>query len=174
MPIIAVVVLTLVFWGVYWFVRMGGIDHFQAQSVKRKEDARLAKARASERIAPLRAVDDPRDAAIVLMLLAARCNGDPTREQIAAVETIAATTFGFQDDLTGRMAQARFIAARAESFEQAAGLFSDLLMKRLTGEERRQLLGMVEQVAQFEGSPSDAQADALAVLKRRVGFAPAR
>src|SRR5262245_37339993 len=127
MPIIAAVALTLVFWLIYWFVRTGGMDHFQARSAQRKEEAPLAKARASEWIAPLHAVDDPRDAAIILMLLAARCSGDPTREQIAAIETMARTTFGFEHELTGRMAQARFIAGRADSFEQAAGLFSDLL-----------------------------------------------
>jgi hypothetical protein len=113
MPIIAVVVLTLVFWVAYWFVRMGGIDHFQARAQERKDTARLAKARESERIAPLRAVDDPRDAAIILMLLAVRCAGDPTREQIATIERIAGTTFGFERDLAERMAQARFIASRA-------------------------------------------------------------
>jgi len=52
----------------------------------RKDAARLAKARESERTAPLRAVDDPRDAAVILMLLMARVGGDPTREQIAAMD----------------------------------------------------------------------------------------
>jgi uncharacterized tellurite resistance protein B-like protein len=175
MPIIAVVVLTLVFWGAYWFVRMGGIDHFQAKSAQRKNEARLAKARESERTAALRAIDDPRDAAIILMLLVARANGDPTREQIATIEQIAATTFGFEQELTGRMTQARFIAGRADSFEQAAGLFSDLFMKRLTGAERQQLVGMIEQIAQAEHEPpSPAQAEALAVLRRRLAFAQAR
>jgi uncharacterized tellurite resistance protein B-like protein len=152
---------------------MGGIDHFQAKAKERKDAARLVKARESERTGALRAIDDPRDAAIILMLLAVRCAGDPTREQIATIEKIAATTFGFERELTERMAQARFIASRADSFEQAAGLFSDLLMKRLTADERRELVAMVEQVAHLDG-PLPAQAEALEVLKRRTGFAPAR
>jgi uncharacterized tellurite resistance protein B-like protein len=173
MPIIAVVALTLIVWVAYWFVRMGGIDHFRAKSAERRDAVRLAKARESERIAPLRAVEDPRDAATILMLLAARAGGDPTREQIAAIERIVRTTFGFEQELTERMAQARFIAGRADSFEQAAGLFSDLLMKRLTADERHQLIAMVDEVARVEG-PSPAQTEAIDVLKRRIGFAPVR
>jgi hypothetical protein len=45
MPVVAVIVLTLAFWGIYWFVRMGGIDHFRAKSAQRKDEARKALAR---------------------------------------------------------------------------------------------------------------------------------
>jgi uncharacterized tellurite resistance protein B-like protein len=173
MPIIAVVVLTLVFWGIYWFVRMGGIDHFQAKSAQRKEEARLAKARESQRVAPLRAVDDPRDAATILLFLVARVSGDPTREQIDTIERLVRSTFGFEHELTERMAQARFIASRADSFEQAAAVFSELLNKRLTVEERRQLIGMVEEVAWVDG-PLPAHTEAIQVLERRIALAPAR
>jgi uncharacterized tellurite resistance protein B-like protein len=172
MPVFAVVALTLLFWVAYWFIRMGGIDHFQAKAAQRKDAARLAKARESERIAPLRAIEDPRDAAAILMFLAARAAGDPTREHIETIENILRSVFGFDRELTERMAQARFIAARADSLEQAAGLFSDLLMKRLTAAERHQLIDMVQEVALVEG-PSPAQTEAVAALKRRIGFAPA-
>jgi uncharacterized tellurite resistance protein B-like protein len=172
MPAFVVVALTLVFWVAYWFIRMGGIDHYRAKAAQRRETARLAEARQSERLAPLRAVDDSRDAAAVLMLLAARAAGDPTREQIAVIENILRSVFGFKEELTGRMAQARFTAARADSFEQAAGLFSDLLMKQLSPDERSQLIDMVEEVSAVEG-PSPAQSEAVAVLKRRIGFAAA-
>jgi len=69
MPIVVLVAGTLVFWVIYWFIRMGGIDHFREQYARRKEEARRAQAREMERTAPLRAIDDPRDAATVLMLL---------------------------------------------------------------------------------------------------------
>jgi uncharacterized tellurite resistance protein B-like protein len=169
MPIIAAVASILLFWVAYWFIRMGGLDHLRAKSAQKKEETRFVKARASEQTAPLKAVDDPRDAAIILMLLMARVNGDPTREQIARIEKIAATTFGFENELPGRMAQARFIGGRAERFEQAVGLFSDMLMQRLTPEERNQLIGMVEEIARADGS-SLGQIEAIAALNRRVGL----
>jgi hypothetical protein len=172
MPAIALILSTLALWTIYWFVRMGGIDHIRAKRTQRKDADRLANARAVERSAPLRAIDDPRDAAVILMLLMAREGGDPTREQIAAIEKIARATFGFEHDLRERMTQARFIASRADSFAQAAALFADLFNKRLTVDEKRQLVEMVEEVANLEG-PREAHAEAVDLLARRVGLAPA-
>ena len=172
MPVIALILSTLAFWTIFWFVRMGGVDHIQAKRTQRKEAERLANARAVERIAPLRAIDDPRDAAVVLMLLMARETGDPTREQITAIEKIVRATFGFEHDLRARMTQARFIASRADSFAQAATMFADLFNKKLTLDERRQLVEMVEDVAELEGR-HEAHAQAVDVLARRVGLVPA-
>jgi hypothetical protein len=171
MPIVVLVVSTLAFWLIYWFVRMGGVDHFREQCARRKEEARRAKARKSERTAPLRAIDDPRDAALVLMLLIPR-GSDPTRAQFSAIEDTMRGVFGFDTDLIERLTQARFIATCAESFDEAAGLFSDLFNKRLTADERRELVAMVEKIARIDG-PSHSQTAALDVLQRRVGLAPA-
>jgi uncharacterized tellurite resistance protein B-like protein len=124
-----------------------------------------------ERTAPLRAIDDPRDAATVLMLLIPR-GRDPTTAQIAAIEKIMRAVLGFDADVIGRLTHARFIAGCAHSFAQAAGLFADLFNKRLTAEERRELVGMVEEVARIDGL-SAIQTAEIDVLKRRVGLAPA-
>ena len=94
MPIILLIVSTLAFWALYWFVQMGGIEHFRERRKQREDDAKRAVAKEASRTAPLRAVDDPRDAAAVLMLLIARQNGDPTREQIALIEDKLRTVFG--------------------------------------------------------------------------------
>jgi hypothetical protein len=171
MPVVAVILLTLAFWGIYWFVRMGGIDHFRAKSAQRKDEARKALARDLEWTGPLRAVDDPRDAATVLMLLIPR-GGDPTQPQIAAIEDALRTVFDFDQELTERLTQARFVAARADGFEHAAKLFADLIKKRLTAEEKQQLITMIEQVARLDG-PSQTQTAAIATLAQRIGLAPA-
>ena len=173
MPIIALVLSTLAFWMFYWFVRMGGVDHIRASSEKRKEEARRAAARERERTACLRAVDDPREAATILMLLIARVGGDPTKEHITAIERLIRVTFGFERELTERMTAARFIASRAEGFEQAAGLFSDLFNARLTTGERQELLGMLEEIAAVDG-PSTAHNEAVELIKRRIGLTSAR
>jgi len=173
MPIIALVLSTLAFWIFYWFVRMGGFDHVRASFAKRKEEARRAASLERERTACLRGVDDPREAATILMLLMARVGGDPTREHIAAIERLIRVVFGFERELTERMTAARFLASRAETFEQAAGLFSDLFNARLTSGERRELVDMLKEIAAVEG-PSTAHNAALELMKRRIGLAPAR
>jgi hypothetical protein len=172
MPIVGLILSSLAFWTLYWFFRMGGLEQLQAKRAQRKDSERIGRARETERIAPLRAVDDPRDAAITLMLLIAREGGDPTREHIAAIEKIARSTFGFDHDLAARMTQARFIASRADSFAQAAALFSDLFKKKLTHDEKHQLVDMVERAASFEQS-SETHVRAIDGLSRRLGLIPA-
>ena len=171
MPIIALLFSTLAFWVVYWFIRMGGIDHFREQSARRKDEARRAQAREQERSAPLRAIDDPRDAATVLMLLIPR-GRDPTAKQIATIEETMRAVFNFDHDVNERLTHARFIATCAHSFAQAARLFADLFNKRLTAKERRELVGIVEEIARIDG-PSGIQTEEIDVLKRQVGLAPA-
>jgi hypothetical protein len=86
MPIIALVFSTLGFWAIYWFVRMGGVDHVHAVLSRRKEGARRAAAREREQTAPLRTIDDPRDAATILMFLMARVGGDPTPSKLPSLK----------------------------------------------------------------------------------------
>jgi uncharacterized tellurite resistance protein B-like protein len=172
MPVIVLVASTLTFWVIYWFVRMGGVDHFREVSARRKDDSQRAKARESERTAPLRATDDPRDAATVLMLLIPR-GSDPTSSQIVTVEERMRAVFDFGHEVNERLTHARFIASCAQSFREAAGLFADLFNKRLTAEERRELVGLVEEIARIDGLSATQAAD-IDVLKRLVGLTPAR
>jgi hypothetical protein len=168
MPIVVLVASTLAFWVIYWFIRMGGVEHFRELAARR----RRAEARELERTAPLRAIDDPRDAATVLMLLIPR-GRDPTARQITAIEETMRVVLGLDHDVNERLTHARFIAGCAQSFAQAAGLFADLFNKRLTAEERRELVGMVEEIARIDG-PSAIQTSEIDVLKVRVGLAPAQ
>jgi len=171
MPAIVLVVSTLVFWLIYWFVNMGGVDHFRELIALRKDAVRRAEAREAERIAPLRAIDDPRDAAAVLMLLIPR-GGDPSPAQIAEIQDKMRGVFGFDRDLAARFTHARFLAARADSFAEAAGLFAPLLNKQLTAAERRELVDMIEQIASMDG-PSEGQTAGIELLSRQVGLAAA-
>ena len=171
MPFILMVLATLAFWVLYWFVQMGGIEHFQRKKAQRKEEAERQAARERSRTAPLRAVDDPREAAAILMLLLAREQGDPTREQIALIED-KLRSLGFAQDLAERMTQVRFLARQSESFEQAARVFADLFRRRLSADERNQLVDMLEDVARAEG-PSESQSEAITAFKPLIGLSPA-
>src|SRR3954451_21204298 len=134
MPLIAVILLPAAFWTAYWFIHMGGVEHFQKRAAQRKEERRKAEARERDRTALLRAIDDPRDAATVLMVLVAR-GGDPTAEQLAAIEHAMARVFHFGSDRVARLTQAQFIAGSAAGFDDAAKIFADLFRKRLSAAE---------------------------------------
>lgn len=166
MPAIALIVSTLFFWLIYWFFRMDGIEHVRETLARRRDAERRRKALETERSAPITAVDDPRDAAIVLMLLIARHADAPTREQYAAIEDQARSVFGFNRELADRMTLARFVAGRADTFSQAVGLFSNLLKSRLTDAERKQLVEMVENIAAYDG-PSEGQRESIEGLRQR-------
>lgn len=171
MPIVILIASTLLFWGIYWFVRMGGIDHMRERAARRNDEARRAQARDLEQTAPLRAIDDPRDAAVVLMLLIPR-GRDPTAGQIAAVEQTMRKVLGFDHDVVERLTHARFIASCAQSFAQAAGIFAGLFNQRLTVAERRELIDIVQEISRLDG-PSAIQTSDIDCLKRLVGLAPA-
>ena len=173
MPVIALILSTLAFWLLYWFFQMGGFDHLMQRSAQRKEEARRRGAREASRLAPLRALDDPRDAAAVLMLLIARTHGDPTREQIATIEDKLRTVFGFERELTERMTQARFLAKQTDSFEEAASAFSKLLNQRLSRDERAQLIEMLQEVARSE-PPCEPRLEAITAFMPMIGLLPAR
>jgi hypothetical protein len=173
MPIIVMIVSGLAFWTLYWFIQMGGIQHFQQRRAQRKEDAKKDEAKEKARTVALRAVEDPRDAAAILMLLIAREQGDPTREQIHAIEEKLRTVFGFEHELAERMTQARFIARQADGFDQAARVFARLFKQKLTREECAELVDMLEDIASYE-TPSKSQTEAIAAFKPMLGLAPAR
>ena len=167
MPIIALLITTFLSSAIYYFFWMGGADRvLDSMSAHRRAKRRQA-ALAKERIAPVMAVDDPREAALALMLLIAREATAPTREQYAAVDDKARSVFGFGHDFENRMTHVRFVAGRADSFAQAAAVFSSLFVRRLTEVEKRELIGMIEQSAAIEG-PSEEQIASIDVLKRRL------
>jgi uncharacterized tellurite resistance protein B-like protein len=173
MPIILIILASLAFWVLFWFIRFGGINYLRQRSDQRKVEALNALVREAKRNAPLRSVDDPRDAAAILMLLIARLDADPTREQIAAIENKLRTVFGFEQELAERMTHARFIARQAESFDQAARVFADLFKRRLTDDERHELVAMLQEISREDG-PSESQTEAIAAFGPQIGLAAAR
>jgi hypothetical protein len=100
------------------------------------------------------------------MLLICR-EREPTRAEAALIEQTLRTVFGFETELDERLSRARVVAGAAEGFDQAGQIFAGLFRQRLTGEERDQLIDMLEQVASLDG-PSPTQREAIAVLAARI------
>jgi hypothetical protein len=172
MAFILLALAILILGVVAWCLGLG-IRHFQRQTTQQQQEKAAREAvRERMRTAHLRTVDDPREAAAILMLLIAREQGDPTREQIWLIED-KLRGLGLTDDLPARMAQVRFVARQTESFHVAARTFAIMFRNRLTDDERRQLVDMLEEVARTEG-PSDSQNEAITAFKPMIGLAQAR
>lgn len=169
MPIIVAVLGTLVLLVAYYFVRLGGIDIVRQRRERRKVDELLTAKRESARDAPMRAVDDPRNAAAILMLLlVVRPGTDPTDGQIAAIKDKLRGIFHDERELAEGMAQAQALAQQAHSFDQAARVFADLFYRHLSDDERRELVGMLEDVV------GPGQAAVVEAFRPLIGLARTR
>lgn len=172
MPIIVAILGTLALWAAFWFVRFGGIDIVRRRRERRQVDALLTLKREAARDAPMRAVDDPRNAAAILMLLlVVRPGTDPAESQIAAIKDKLRGIIHDDHDLAECMAQAQALAQQAHSFDQAARVFADLFHRHLTMDERRELAGMLDDIAALGGP---AQAEAVETFRPLVGLARPR
>jgi hypothetical protein len=149
MPVIALILSTLFFWAIYWFFRMGGLEHIQEARTQRRDAERKRKALESQRSAPIQAVDDPRD---------------------AAIEDSARRVFGFEHDLAERTTMPDLWQAAPKASSRRSVCSATLFRARLTDAERHELVDMVEAVAALDG-PSEPQREAIDTLRRR--FAPA-
>ncbi len=148
----------------YWVLWGGGKDYIDArltEAGRRRQDAKRAIRRAEAelvaRSAPLRSIKDPREAAGILMLFAAKARGEPTPEQIEVIQTELRDVLGLEDDLPGRFAYMLHAADRAPTPEGAIQDLAPLLHDRLTPAERGELRLMLDRVCALHGGPTSAQ-----------------
>lgn len=172
MPVIAAILGAIATGLVYWLIWGKGVDYIEqrwraGRDAKRDATRRQATI-TSERLAPLRSVDDPRDGATILMLLVARLRGDPTPEQVATVETEMRAVLGLNTEVTGRLAYARFAASQDLAFEDAVEDVAPKLKQALTGAEIEDLLAMLGRVATVHDGPTARQQTALDFAARRL------
>ena len=71
------------------------------------------------------------------------------------------------------MAEARFVAGKTLDFLQAAKVYSMAFTSRLTDDERRDFISMLEEVARIEGGPTEVQSEDIAAVQRIIQVAPA-
>ncbi|MFM9861200.1 TerB family tellurite resistance protein [Pseudoxanthobacter sp. M-2] len=105
---------------------------------------------------PLDAVQEPAEAAAVLLLAVARIRGTVTSKEVEAIEEILREDLGVTDTVEA-MARARWLSGHIQSPEYVPYSFQKLLMTRVDMAERRQLVGMLRRVATAEGTPTDDQ-----------------
>ena len=172
MPIIAAVagaVLTGLFYWLIWGKGLEYVEHRWKESRDGKRDlARRQAALQAQRTAPLRSIDDPRDAAAVLMCLVARQRGVPTPEQQAAITRQMKDVLELGDDTPHWMALGMFASEKATAPDEAVDELAPLLRGSLNAAECNELFDMLSRVAEVHGGPTPEQEKLIARVERAL------
>jgi len=164
------------FMWVVWGNGMEVINHWLDGRAQRSKEARDAKAIAANREralrAPLRAIEDPREAALVLLLGLAGIRGDITPEQRDVVAANARDKLGLGEKLDHQIALAEFAAKQAPSSNDVVNDLAPLFQLHLNDDELADLMAMVEAIAAVHGGPTEAQSTFITRLQARLGFKP--
>ena len=162
--------------GLMWWVLFGNgkevIEHWldsRNEEARRKASGEEAmRGRENERRAALRTLQDPREAAIAVMVAVAEARGDLTAEQTHEIRAQMRTALGYTDRLDDHIVLARHASRTAGKpetvIDETTGLFHDCL----TMDERRDLMAMVEAVAGLHGGATDAQIGLIGRLRRHL------
>nr|WP_282103773.1 hypothetical protein [Methylobacterium sp. 37f] len=122
-----------------------------------------------QRLAPLKAMREPADAAGVLLTLVARQRGVPTPEQeneiLSRMRSITAIP---EEDLAIRMAVIRHAANQSPDNQDAIAVLAPLLHDRLTPYEVEDLVDMLQAVASLHGGPTEGQSHLIDQVHRAI------
>jgi uncharacterized tellurite resistance protein B-like protein len=116
---------------------------------------------------PLQRVNDPRLAAVILMLQLVRTGAPVTASEKTQIMEV------MEQDLQITKIEAVFVRAwsyteQNRAFSPVADELVPLLRNRLTEDERRDLLAMLTKVANAYGEATELQTEAINRLKRRL------
>src|SRR5919112_1896125 len=121
MPFAAAICGAIVTGLMYWLIWGKGLEYIDYRwrtAATTRRDAKLRGAsKERQRMAALRSIQDPRDAATALMIGVAQERGDITPEQIEAIQQEMRHVLELSDDVACRLSFARFAMEQAASFE---------------------------------------------------------
>lgn len=178
MPVVLAVLGALMsglFMWVVWGNGMEVINHWldqRADKAKTQKDAKaIADARERARRAPLRSIEDPREAAMVLLSKLAMLRGDMTAEQNLLLSKLAMDRLGLDGKPEHHTALAAFAARSVADGDTVVADLSPLFHVRLSAAERDDLFAMMDEVAALHGGPTEAQAAMIERLAKRLSYA---
>jgi uncharacterized tellurite resistance protein B-like protein len=135
--------------------RTKGVDAEQSPTGPERHDSSFA------RIAAVRAIRDPRDAALVLMIAMIQLKGELSATDIQTIQQEAEEMFGSASgDIAARLAAVR-ISTGGVGYELALSEVKTLLNRSLTAIEKHQLWKAVKNVAEVDGKALQDQLEML-------------
>jgi uncharacterized tellurite resistance protein B-like protein len=177
MPVILALVGAFFSGVVMWLIWGNGLQvvhQWMDQSAERARHEKSAKAIAAARErasrAPLRAIEDPREAALVLLTKLAMQRGDITAEQNLALSKIAMDRLALDGKPEHHTTLAAFAARAAKDADAVVADLTPLFHIRLTAEEKDDLFAMMAEIAALHGGPTDAQERMIARTQSRLSY----
>lgn len=163
----------LVMW-VIWGNGMEVINHWidqHAAKTKAQKDAKaIAEAKDRAASAPLRAIEDPREAALVLLSKLAMLRGEITAEQNLALSKIAMDRLGLSGKPEHHTTLAAFAAKASKDADSLVADLTPLFHTRLNGEEMDDLFAMLGEIAGLHGGPTEAQERMIDRMHSRLNY----
>jgi hypothetical protein len=143
----------------------------RAAKAKEKRDAEaIAAARERATRAPLRAIQDPREAALVLLTKLAMLRGDITAEQNVLLSRYTTERFGFEGMPEHKTTLAAFAARKAGDPDGVVADLTPLLHVELAPEALDDLFTMMNEIAALHGGPTEAQTRMIERTASRLGY----
>ncbi len=121
----------------------------------------------------LSVVDDPREAATILMLEIAQARGTLTEKQEAAIRGEIMHHFEFpEDDANELIAQAGWLSRSGGASHVVVSKMTDFVRHSpgMTNKELVDLDGMLVTVSEAEGDPTSSQLDLLVIYRDKTGL----
>lgn len=121
----------------------------------------------------LAVVDDPREAATILMLEIAQARGTLTERQEAVIRGEVMHHFEFTEaDANALIGQAGWLSRNGGASHVVMSKMTDFVRQSpgMTGKELVDLDGMLVAISEAEGDPTDSQLDLLTIYRDKTGL----
>lgn len=119
----------------------------------------------------LASVDDPREAAVVMMLEVARAGCEVTAEHKALMVRLIREHFALSaEDAGALLTQAAWLSRQAPAPDSTMRRMAAIVREQVGSKELQDLAEMLEDVALVEGEPREEQSGLIGVYLRAVGL----
>ncbi len=116
-------------------------------------------------------VEDPREAATILMLEVARAGGDVTRTQKDVIERLVSENFGFSaSDAEEVIVQAAWVSEKEARTDALLRRMARVVSNTVSRQELIELKDMMVEVSAADGEPNQNQLDTITEYQTLVGL----
>lgn len=157
-------------WGNGMTVLNHWLDGKAAKDRLAKDALAIADAREKAARAPLRAIEDPREAVMVLLSKLAMLRGEITMEQNVLLSRIANGRLGLDGKPEHHTALAAFAARAEKDANSVVSALTPLFQIKLSPEEMDDLFTMMDEVVALHGGPTEAQESMIQRVQSRLNY----